>query len=113
MLANLAYNVQVNGFTNVRLRNFCASDCTGAGVLWLNFDKPNSFSMVKRDEKASQLSVLKVKLDDLFNWEELNRLDYLKIDVEGTEQQVLSGATETIKKYRPIIQLETIINDVT
>jgi hypothetical protein len=38
--------------------------------------------------------------------EGLDRLDYVKIDVEGAEAQVLAGARETLKKYRPILQLE-------
>jgi FkbM family methyltransferase len=33
-------------------------------------------------------------------------LDFLKIDVEGAEGLVIEGATETIKKYRPIVFFE-------
>ena len=33
-------------------------------------------------------------------------LDFMKIDVEGAEGLVIMGATETIKKYRPIIFFE-------
>ncbi|RLE24380.1 MAG: hypothetical protein DRJ65_09960 [Acidobacteria bacterium] len=108
----LNHSIQVNGFTNVRLRNFCAGDRTGTGTLWRNFKKPNLFSLVRRDEQASCLPTLVVALDDLMIWEGLNRLDYLKIDVEGAEQQVLLGAKETIEKFRPIIQMEVSIRDV-
>ena len=89
-MATLYYNVRANGFTNVRLRNCCAGEHTGSATFWMNFNKPNSFSMIKRDEKASGLSTSVVALDDMFAWERLNRLDYLKIDVEGAEEQVLS-----------------------
>jgi len=34
------------------------------------------------------------------------RLDLLKADVEGMEEQVLAGATETIARHRPILYLE-------
>jgi len=106
VLATLFYNVQANGLTNVRLRNVCAGARTEPGTLWTNFDKPNLFSLIQSDEKASPLAVLTVALDDLFGWEKLNRLDYLKIDVEGAEQQVLAGAKNILQKYRPIIQME-------
>jgi hypothetical protein len=33
-------------------------------------------------------------------------VDYIKIDTEGYEYYILKGGINTIKKYRPIIQLE-------
>jgi len=41
----------------------------------------------------------------------LPRLDYLKLDVEGMEELVLEGAKKTIKRCRPIIQLEVLKSD--
>ena len=72
---------------------------------------PNSFSLVKRDAKAGCLSTLTVALDDLFQWEGLTRLDYLKIDAEGAEEQVLAGARRIVTRYRPIIQVEILLRD--
>lgn len=112
ILATLFKSIEANGFTNVRLRNFCAGEHTGSATLWMNRNQPNSFSLVKREEIASCLSTLTVALDDLFVWERLNRLDYLKIDVEGAEEQVLAGAKKIIEKYRPIIQIEITFNDI-
>jgi FkbM family methyltransferase len=34
--------------------------------------------------------------------------DFIKIDVQGLEDQVLAGGLETIRKYRPVIMAETI-----
>lgn len=113
VLATLSYSVQANEFTNVRLRNFCAGEHTGFARLWMNSSKPNSFSLLKIDEKASSLSTLTVALDELFAWEGLDRFDYLKIDAEGAEKQVLAGATRILEKYRPIVQMEVTISDVT
>ena len=112
VLAVLFHNIQANKFTNVKLYNLCAAERTGSATLWRNFNKPNSFSLIQRDKKASCLPTLAVALDDLFAWEGLDRLDYLKIDVEGAEKQVLLGAKRTIEKYRPLIQMEITINDV-
>jgi FkbM family methyltransferase len=112
MLAMLQHNVRANGFNNVRLRNFCAGSRTHAAAFWQNYDKPNSFSLHRRDDKAASLSVLVVALDDLFAWEELNRLNYLKIDAEGAEEEILAGARKTIEKHRPIIQMEINLQDV-
>lgn len=48
--------------------------------------------------------MLAVKSLDSFN---LSSLGLLKIDVEGNEIQVIKGAIETIKRFRPRIIIET------
>jgi len=42
------------------------------------------------------------KLDDF----QLERVDFIKIDVEGFESKVLEGAAETIERCRPIMYIE-------
>lgn len=111
VLATLLHSVQANGFANVRLRNFCAGEKTAAATLWLNTGHPNMFSLVQRDARAACLSTLTVALDDLFAWEGLSRLDYLKIDAEGAEQQVLAGARTILARFRPIIQVEILLGE--
>lgn len=99
-------NVRANNFQNVKLYNFCVSDQTGPGKLWMNYLKPNTFSLLQKDESASFQNVLMMSLDDLFGWEKLDKLDYIKIDVEGAEESVIKGAKNIIKKFQPIIQME-------
>lgn len=112
VLKVLEASIRANGFSNVRSRNFCASDHTGSGTLWRNFEKPNLFSLVQRDEKASSFPVQTVTVDDLVRQENLDRVDYVKIDVEGAEREVLEGAKRTIDTFRPIVQVEVSIRDV-
>ncbi len=112
IIATLYRSVQANGFTNVRLRNVTIGDETGEGTLWMNNARPQMFSLEKSDEGASRFSTLTVTLDDLFRWERLDRLDYLKIDAEGSEEKVLNGGRQTIARYRPIIQIEATLNDI-
>jgi len=42
-------------------------------------------------------------LDSITNKLNLKRIDFIKIDVEGYEIEVLKGAIETVKKFRPIL----------
>jgi len=104
----LSQNVQANAYRNVRVRNFCIGRNTGHARLHLNKNKPNSFSLVPRGD-AESISVLSVSLDDLCRWENLERLDYLKIDAEGAEAAVLEGGQETLSRFRPIVQVEVTI----
>lgn len=106
VFATLHHGVCANGFTNVRLRNLCLGAETGVRTLWLNARRPSLFSIAKRFDAAAGLSVLTVSLDSLLCWEEVDRLDYLKIDTEGAEAEILAGGARSIERYRPIIQAE-------
>lgn len=44
--------------------------------------------------------------DDMVDSLGLQRVDFIKIDVEGYEEAVLCGLQKTIKKYKPVIVLE-------
>jgi FkbM family methyltransferase len=111
MLMELEHNIHVNGFDNIRLRSFCLGEKPGVATFWINFNRPASSSLVGRDPSATHVSTLVFRLDDVFPMENLNRLDYVKIDVEGAEAQVLAGARGTFQKYRPIVQMETGIQN--
>jgi FkbM family methyltransferase len=111
ILATLHRSIRANGFTNVRLRNLCMGERRSSGLMWMNNHKPVMFSLVKNDDRAESFSTLTLTLDELFAWEGLDRLDFLKICAEGAEAQVLAGGRETITKYRPIIEVESLSVD--
>ncbi|MEZ5889988.1 MAG: FkbM family methyltransferase [Xanthobacteraceae bacterium] len=47
-----------------------------------------------------------VKLDDVCERSEVQRIDVVKIDVEGAEMAVLKGASSIIRKYKPLLIIE-------
>ena len=70
-------------------------------------------SIKEKDEEKTILQKVEVKpLDHLvFDSAEtdklkLQKLDFIKIDVEGNEMQTLRGAKKTILKYKPILMVE-------
>ena len=102
----LSHNVELNDLTNVRCRNYCVGRSTGVQTFWMNGGTPNSYSLAVQETGAAAMSVFVVSLDDLALWEGLTRLDYLKIDAEGSETEILEGGSRVIREYRPIIQAE-------
>ncbi len=104
-LYQLSLNVEANRYNNVRIRNLCIGRNTQEGRLYLNKRRPISFSMLPIGD-ADGISALSASLDDLCRWEQLEQLDYLKIDAEGAEDEILRGGAKTISRYRPIIQVE-------
>ena len=57
----------------------------------------------KRGNRKKPKVPVQQKTLDSFNF---SNVDYIKIDVEGHELKVLKGATNTIKKYNPLIIME-------
>lgn len=52
--------------------------------------------------------ILTIKIDDFVKLFGLNRVDFIKIDVEGLEDEVIEGAQETLRKYRPVVFSEIL-----
>lgn len=51
------------------------------------------------------LAVKAVSIDDFCHSTRLNRVDFIKMDIEGSEEAALRGATKTIKRFRPRLAL--------
>lgn len=76
--------------------NYVISNPAYSGLQKRNYDKPN--------EKDTNITVQTDLLDHLLA--EKQPVDFIKIDVEGGEYQVLKGATQTILRCRPTIIFE-------
>lgn len=91
-----------NGF--IKVPDLDYSKNSNFGSLELN---EGSFSARIDNKKISHLNYLEVSLKklDSFNF---NRVDFIKIDVEGMEDKILIGANQLIEDYFPIILFENI-----
>lgn len=108
--ANFEHNVRSNGLGNVRPLNIGLSDRPGR--MWIGppvatADSP-SYS-VHPDGPVDRTIGEEAEfstLDDFVHDEGLERVDFLKVDAEGHDFQVLAGGAATIRRFRPVIQLE-------
>lgn len=67
-------------------------------------DRPNVGSMERPDGPMRVVSVETVRLDDMA----LDNVRFVKIDVEGHEAAVLSGAWKMLEQHKPTVLLEIL-----
>ncbi len=89
-------SVARNRYQSVEILPVALADRTGSATLHLG-EKSGWHSLVKTDQVlvTGELNVPTVTLDDVLAERNLERVDAIKIDVEGAENQVLDGATRT------------------
>jgi len=80
-------------------------------MLTMNVDPGNSaadsFVMQQKDAKASTVKLPLTTIDKLVAELALERVDFIKMDIEGAETNALRGARETIQRNKPRMSLST------
>lgn len=103
---SLKYNVGLNQFQNVRLRNIALGNKNEDLniVADEHSNNPGSFNLFSKDGNVT----VKCHVGDEIVREQ--RIDFIKIDVEGYEAFVLDGLIKSIKQNRPKIIFEYDLN---
>jgi FkbM family methyltransferase len=55
----------------------------------------------KCSEKEGDIKINAITLDSFVQQENIRRVDFIKMDIEGAELNALRGGTDTIKKFKP------------
>jgi len=99
----LERNIALNGFENVRVFRQALSDHRGQGMM-----KPAGRGQLYPDRvgEGADATVEMVPFDELWPALGWNRLDLVKIDVEGAELSVLGGMERILEEYHPHLLLE-------
>ena len=120
----LAGNIAINNCFNATALNAAITDKPGVLMMpQLDYLTPASFGSLELrksnntefigqpvDYSEDKLRPVQgITLDGL----QLPRIDFIKIDVEGMEMEVLAGAAQSIANNRPALLVETIKEDAT
>lgn len=94
---------------NVELINCALSNQQGKTTFYVVENYPEESGLKKRhynnlDAKVENIEVNLKMLDEYT--EKFSRVDYIKLDAEGAEINILNGGKKLIEKHRPIISVE-------
>lgn len=100
-----------SSFKNVTLVNKALSNETGEVDFFAVEGSPEESGLKQRKNYNNPLNArpqkITVSMGKLDNYEDkLKRIDFMKLDTEGSELKILEGAKNLLKKYRPLISIE-------
>lgn len=84
-----------NSYKKINMYKDCVSNSGGNRIVYNN---------LKNNIDVQEVTIN--SLDNYLDMNKINKIDFIKIDVEGYEYEVLSGATNTLKKYKPKLFIE-------
>ena len=101
------YQILVQKFaaSNVRIYDLALSDIEGQTEFYHSRKNPGFSGMMRRlEDQEAVFTVRMAPLDNIIP--DQQRIDLVKVDVEGAELQVFRGAARTICRWRPIVLFE-------
>jgi FkbM family methyltransferase len=100
----LRKNMEANGFHNATVVEAAAYN--SSGKVSLGCAPATSWSGIYYERPTKRIAVRALTLDSLLSQLGLDRVDFVKIDVEGAESVVLEGMSDILVHYRPRVLLE-------
>lgn len=107
--AFLEANVRRSGLRNVRTVNCGLGGEVGRERLLFSPENRSGAVVISDSDLHPVGAVQEIevrRLDDEVGRLGVDRIDFIKLDVEGFERSVLQGASDTLARHRPVVQLE-------
>lgn len=103
-------NVGINGFNTGNLHNIGLYKETKELDFYYDSEGSGASSLVNLRDKDTidKISVSMLKMDDWAKDHKIDRVDFIKCDVDGSELFVYEGGIELIRKHHPIIFSEML-----
>jgi FkbM family methyltransferase len=107
----LMANLFVNSIKNVRVESCVLASQTNELTFYIVGDGGTMFDSLKKPVTKYHLREVKVKgitIDDYCSRNGIERIDMMKIDIEGGELEAFRGASKVLNVYRPLIICEVL-----
>jgi len=100
----LEKTIKINDFKNVLAYQLAVTDKSGTGKLFLSADNKGDHRLYDPGNFKSQsrIDIPLTTLDDFLTEKDFNRVDLVKMDIQGAEGLVLKGMKNTLRKNKNI-----------
>lgn len=107
MYDNLSRNISLNAKSNIHAFHCALSSVNDTLRLYHDLDSSrNSLGKTRNNDPSDYEDVRSRRLDDLASELQLEKVDFIKIDVEGAEALVFEGGRATLGRFKPAILFE-------
>ena len=107
-LAILDKNIKTNLISNIQTLPYALGDTNKNINFFVNKDKLVSSSSEIQTKNTKIEKVDQITLDYFLEKnQDINKIDFIKVDIEGAERKFLDGAKKAIQKYKPKIAICT------
>lgn len=100
-------NIGQNGCRNVALYPMALGEANGEVEFNVNIGEHFEGASKYLERGGERRKVTQITLDAFVEKNGVSRVDCIKADVEGAERDLVAGAAETIKRFRPRIAIRT------
>ncbi len=101
-------NIELNKITG-QVETFLLAVSNATETRSFYHAEDDAYSSLKDTKRKAVKDIFKIQtttLDDFVKDKRLDKIDFIKIDVEGFEGEVIEGATQTLSKLRPDLFVE-------
>jgi FkbM family methyltransferase len=102
--AMLQENASLNGFSNITVVAGVAARTDG--IMRFGRGKASGWSGLHSESAEEWIEVPAHTVDSLVAQLRLDRMDIVKVDVEGAEAEVVAGMTQSLRTFSPVILVE-------
>jgi len=99
--ALLKRNVEINGYKNVILVQKAVSNKTGKVKLYLSERNLGDHRIYNSQDGRQSIEIEAIRLDDYFK-DYNGKIDFIKMDVQGSEGGVFQGGSRVLKKNKDV-----------
>ena len=99
-------NIEINNFKNIKLFNYALSDQEGTARFYHINNAPNSYSLGGETSGSDFEEVNLITLSKVVQDEGIDKIDVIKLDVEGAEELVMRGAKTLFEQMHPTVIFE-------